>query len=468
MCKVVSPDVPMAVSKPPKGAMTRAEVKIAADPDSQLLLIIKDKVYNMTQWQDTHPGGHLTMRALSGRDATDSFAQNHAKYVYKMLPKFLHADLKDPKNGVDEATIAFRELTVKMEDAGLFQTDYSFYYMLGARLALLFASVLYGVLCSDNFYVHALSGCMMGIFWQQAAFVGHDLGHNGISHSRITDSRMGLLFANFFTGIGCGWWKRSHNVHHIVTNSIDYDPDIQHLPIFAVSTKFLERPIVSKFYNATMSLNKAAFVLVGVQHYLYYPVMALARINLYIQSLLHIYGIGAYSLKEQVYRRDLQALTLFGFGCWYSALVMALPTIASKVVFCMLSHNVAGILHVQITLSHFAMPVHEGVTYDNSENGFLWTQMAGSMDIDCPLWMDWFHGGLQFQVVHHLWPRIPRHNLRKVQGILKDFCKQYPHLEYHHYGFIKANKIMVAKLKETANTAKAFSELFSDSINMAG
>ena len=26
------------------------------------------------------------------------------------------------------------------------------------------------------------------------------------------------------------WWKHSHNVHHIITNHPEHDPDIQHLP----------------------------------------------------------------------------------------------------------------------------------------------------------------------------------------------------------------------------------------------
>jgi len=468
MCKVNNATVVQTPPPPPEGGMTRAEVKKASNPDSNLLLILEDKVYNMTHWQDDHPGGHLTIRALSGRDATDSFLQNHPTKVKKILPKFLYCNLKDPQKGVDEATLEFRKLTQKMEEAGMFQTDYTFYYKMFARLAVHFGLVLYLALAFENFYVHCAAGALLGLFWQQIAFVGHDLGHNGISHNIQTDSQMALILANFLTGIGMSWWKRSHNVHHIVTNSIDYDPDIQHLPVFAVNPRYLEGPVFSKFYNAYMSLNSAAHVLVGVQHFLYYPVMAFARINLYIQSILHLAGIGAYSLKEKVYRRDLQALMLIGFYGWYSALLMALPDSSSRWAFFLLSHNVAGILHVQITLSHFAMATHEGVTYDDSSNGFMATQMAGSMDIDCPLWMDWFHGGLHLQVVHHLWPRIPRHNLRKCQAMLKEFIKPYPHLKYYEYGFVEANGIMLSKLKETSKSAKSFSELFKDSINMAG
>ncbi|KAJ3343742.1 hypothetical protein HDU93_006654 [Gonapodya sp. JEL0774] len=38
-----------------------------------------------------------------------------------------------------------------------------------------------------------------------------------------------------------------------------------------------------------------------------------------------------------------------------------------------------------------------------------------TLDVECPEWMDWFHGGLQFQLEHHLFPRLARNKLRKVR-----------------------------------------------------
>jgi delta8-fatty-acid desaturase len=113
------------------------------------------------------------------------------------------------------------------------------------------------------------------------------------------------------------------------------------------------------------------------------------------------------------------------------------------------------------------MPVHTGVTYDDSSNGYLRTQLRGSMDIDCPVWLDWFHGGIQFQVVHHIWPRLPRHNLRRVKDMLIAFCKEHK-LEYKQVTFFEGNAMVIEKLKETSKSTKAFSEFFSDSMNLNG
>jgi len=80
----------------------------------------------------------------------------------------------------------------------------------------------------------------MGFYWQQLAFIGHDLGHSSVTGSFTKDNVIGLFFGNFAGGISIGWWKRSHNVHHIVCNSIEHDPDIQHLPALAVTSKIFE------------------------------------------------------------------------------------------------------------------------------------------------------------------------------------------------------------------------------------
>jgi delta8-fatty-acid desaturase len=448
--------------------LTRQEVRDLADPDELLLIVVGDHVLDCTTWQHHHPGGHLTIRALCGKDATDAFSAFHPDRVEKMLGKFHFAPLLQGGNEEpDPTTLAFRRLTEDLKASGIFETDYGFYYQKAAWLFFLLAAVVAGVLLSDELWVHALSGALLGLFWQQMAFIGHDLAHFSVTHDSNTDNAIGVFVGNFFCGISSGWWKRSHNVHHIVTNSLEYDPDIQHLPILAVNEEYLQRPIFSTFYNWMLPLDGATHFLVGIQHWFYYPLMAVARYNLYVQSLLHAFGLGPYSLSEKTWRRDLQFLALAGFWTWLTLLVMHLPTCDERVAFVLLSHAVAGILHIQITLGHFIMPAYSGVTYDDDKNGWLQTQLKTTMDLDCPPWMDWFHGGLQFQAVHHLWPRAPRHRLRQLAGIVEEFCKEHD-LEYHRMSFLRGNYVLLCKLREVASSTKSFSELFSDGMNWSG
>lgn len=49
-------------------------------------------------------------------------------------------------------------------------------------------------------------------------FTAHDAGHHAITHNPVVDSLIGMFIADFCCGLSIGWWKSSHNVHHLVTN----------------------------------------------------------------------------------------------------------------------------------------------------------------------------------------------------------------------------------------------------------
>jgi delta8-fatty-acid desaturase len=84
-------------------------------------------------------------------------------------------------------------------------------------------------------------------------------------------------------------------------------------------------------------------------------------------------------------------------------------------------------------------------------------QLRTTMDVDCPEWMDWFHGGLQFQTIHHLFPRMPKHNLRKASERVKLWCKSVG-ARYEIYGFVECNGRVVGRLEEVAKLARAMGE----------
>merc|ERR1712216_929565 len=94
--------------------------------------------------------------------------------------------------------------------------------------------------------------------------------------------------------------------------------------------------------------------------------------------------------------------------------------------------------------------------------------MGTTMDVDCPRWMDWFHGGLQFQVEHHIFPRVPRHHLREVKRRLMAWCLKEGQ-RYHSEHFLQANWSLVGHLKAQAEKAKRYGNVnFTDSFLWEG
>merc|ERR1719362_1708492 len=115
---------------------------------------------------------------------------------------------------------------------------------------------------------------------------------------------------------------------------------------------------------------------------------------------------------------------MVGFWSWMVLLLYQVEDTSTRLWIMFFAHGFCGLLHLQITLSHFSSPTHSGKTYSEAnEEHFIKQQLKTTTDWVCPKYFDWFHGGLQFQVAHHIFPRVPRHNLRKLTyDYLVPFC----------------------------------------------
>ena len=89
------------------------------------------------------------------------------------------------------------------------------------------------------------------------------------------------------------------------------------------------------------------------------------------------------------------------------------------------------------------------------------------MDIECYPWLDFIHGGLQFQIEHHLFPRLPRHRLRKAKVKIQELCKKH-NITYRSKTFLEANLEIIQKLRETAKKAQCISPIIWEGIHAIG
>eukprot|EP01060_Flectonema_neradi_P028112 TRINITY_DN3782_c1_g1_i1.p1 TRINITY_DN3782_c1_g1~~TRINITY_DN3782_c1_g1_i1.p1 ORF type:complete len:466 (+),score=82.72 TRINITY_DN3782_c1_g1_i1:41-1438(+) len=410
-------------------------------------VIIAGKVYNISGFNN-HPGGFDVLEQCAGKDVTDAFSVNHPETVVDQMTTYYLGDVEDAKE--PSAVIRdFHELDQEFKSSGLYKTEYSFYVKQMVWLSFLFSLVLIPfTIAEQNIYTITLSACALGIFWQQWAFIGHDIGHNAIFHDRAFGDYIGSLVVIVFFGVSGQWWKRNHNVHHIVTNSIQGDPDIQYLPLFAVDSRMI-KGFYSIYHKTRFVFDAAARYLVSMQHILYIPVMALARHNLYLQSW--IFALTGRGVRN----RAVEVACLLVYALWLAELTLRVEE-GFGLYWWFLSHAVCGILHVQITLSHFSMECFEnaaGTIHRSADDDFVKHQLATSLDVDCSTWMDWFHGGLQYQVVHHLWPQIPRHNTRLVRDkFLIPLCEKHG-LTYNSLPFFEAIAKTLTHMKQQANVA---------------
>jgi delta8-fatty-acid desaturase len=100
------------------------------------------------------------------------------------------------------------------------------------------------------------------------------------------------------------------------------------------------------------------------------------------------------------------------------------------------------------------------------------------MDISCPNYLDFLHGGLNFQTPHHLFPRIPRFQFRRVALEVEKWVEQENSqisfdenlkrkvwrgkvvlgenegLVYKKMSFVEGNKSVLGVLKDVADQAR--------------
>lgn len=418
-----------------------------------LWISIQGKVYNVSDWVKDHPGGDTALINLSGQDATDAFIAFHPGTAWQHLDKlFTGLYLKDFEPS--EVSKDYRKLASEFSKLGLFEKKgHTVIYSL-AFVTLLFATVISCVLWSKSLWTHIFGGCLLGLVWIQVAYLGHDSGHYVMMSNKKYNRIAQILTGNCLTGISIAWWKWTHNAHHIACNSLDHDPDLQHLPVFAVSTA-LFRNITSRFYGRELTFDSVAKLFVSHQHYSFYPVMIVGRINLFIQTFLLLFS------KRKVPDRALNILGILVFWTWFPLLVSCLPGWTDRFLFILASFTVTSVQHIQFCLNHFSANVYVG-----RPMGTDWfeKQTMGTIDISCSTWMDWFHGGLQFQLEHHLFPRLPRCNLRKVSPLVKDLCKKH-NLPYQSLSFFEANVSTIKTLRDAAMQARG---LLWEAVNTHG
>ncbi|KAF9822108.1 hypothetical protein IEO21_00102 [Rhodonia placenta] len=333
---------------------------------------------------------------------------------------------------------AYKVLHQRVVDAGLYKTRFLTGYgpeFVRYSLLAICSAVAYS---KGWLFVSALS---LGLLWQQLTFFAHDLGHLGVTHDWVKDRLIAIFVADFIGGLSIGWWVN-------VSNSYSSDPDIQHLPFFAISPVFL-KSLWSSYYKRVMVFDAFARVFLPFQHKLFYVVLSLARFNLYVQSYSYL-AKTAFEPRRAVGGRwwwwaEIGSLGLF--FCWYLSILKGCGTWGNILMYLLVSHIAASPVH--IVLSHFSRSTEDlGVT-----ESFFARQLRTTVDVICSPSIEFIHGGLHLQVTHHMFPRLPRHNLRDASLIVKEFAKEQE-LEYAEFGFVEGNGDVRSVLKQVADQVK--------------
>ncbi len=300
---------------------------------------------------------------------------------------------------VDPSTASFRALALQVRAMGLLDRR-SGYYRLKITLtifAFLAGWVLFVIV--GNSWTTLAVAALAGITFTQLGFIGHDAGHNQVFGTRRRNRLLGLTVGNVLIGLSFGWWVHKHNAHHAHPNEMGRDPDIgQGVPLASPVPGNGRRPLASR--------------LARWQAPLFFPLMLLRS------GGMHVLGI-----KRLLSRRDrasaVEASLIALHAALYLSVVLLVLSPLKALAFIAVQQAIFSLyLGISFAPNHKGMPIIETAT----ATSFARRQVVTARNITGGRFTDFMLGGLNYQIEHHLFPTMPRPNLRRVQGLVRDFC----------------------------------------------
>jgi len=206
-------------------------------------------------------------------------------------------------------------------------------------------------------------------------------------------------------GLSYGWWMSKHTRHHSGPNQEGRDPDIA--------------PGVVAFTPAVATAKRGlAAWAVRYQGWWFFPLLLAEGVNLHVASVRAVLDRRRPAPRHRWVDVTFLAVRLAGYPA---------------VLFTVLSPGkAAAFLGVQLALFGLLLggafaPNHTGmpIVAATDRVDFVHRQVVMSRNITGGAAVDFFMGGLNRQIEHHLFPSMPRPHLRLAQPHVRDFCTRH-------------------------------------------
>jgi fatty acid desaturase len=249
-----------------------------------------------------------------------------------------------------------------------------------------------------------IPAALLGVASTQLGFVGHDGGHQQIAATKAGNTAVGLIAGNLLTGLSIGWWVDKHNRHHANPNREDHDPDIS------------EGVLAFTASAAANRRGRLAKAITRNQAFLFFPLLLLEGLNLHVASVTHLLGKSSGRLR----RTEIALLTLHGIG-YLGGVFVLLPPLQA-LAFMAVHQAVFGFyMGCSFAPNHKGMPIIPAA----EKLDFLRRQVLTSRNVRGGWFVDQLLGGLNYQIEHHLFPNMPRGNLRRAQRLVREYCADH-------------------------------------------
>ncbi|XP_054827082.1 acyl-CoA (8-3)-desaturase-like [Eublepharis macularius] len=400
-------------------------------------LVINRKVYDISNFYRQHPGGSRVISHFAGQDATDAFTAFHKnealvkRYLNSLVIGELAPDQPCCEPSKNELLLKdFRALYVTVKKMGLMNSSYLFFTLMFLHIVLLdFAAGIIIIYFGTSWVPFLFSMMIFATAQVQYGWFQHDLGHISVFQNAKWNRWFHMLVMGLLQGGPASWWNHMHNQHHAKPNCYRKDPDLNMHPHLFSLGKTLSRELGKM---------KKKFLPYNHQHK-YFSVVAPGAIVPFFQ-LITFYFI--YTRKKW-----LEFVFMLIFYIRISLTYIPLMGFKSFMAYYWLARFLQACWFIWVTqMNHIPM----NIDYDKNLD-WVSAQLAATCNVKQSWFNDWFTGHLNFQIEHHLFPMMPRHNYWKVAPLVKSLCAKHD-LDYQCKSLLTAFADILSCLKDSGDT----------------
>jgi len=380
-------------------------------------LVIKGKVYDVSQWVSRHPGGDLIMQG-AGREATPFFVPYHPSKVSKMLNKYEIGSVKN-YNPFYTWNSEFYDVLKRRVETYLSENKVD-----NDHFLMYFKTFMILLFWCISFYYSMVQGFILGAICYGFfnAQIGISIAHDG-NHGSYSKNKTINFLAAFMTDImGGSWiiWTMQHNIgHHPHANrqgdyeeEHDFDPDSRSgFPLVRLSPHFvkLNHHQYQQYYIWLL------FPFVGAK-WMYGDFKYFIK-NKY--QTMQFWNFSSMNFKVQILTKVLFFLHSFILPVYLHGIVQGI--ILSSILFAVNSYVFCLLFAVNHLTDESIFPSNSDVEKDWAK---LQVMTSTNFSPNSLLTL-WISGGLNYQIEHHLFPYLGHLHLPKISAIVKQTCKQY-------------------------------------------
>lgn len=357
---------------------------------------ISGRIYDVGKFAERHPGGKEVLLSYDNLDATHVFREFHngprAVKILNTLPSTADTAEITEDVAIEED---FAALHYELEAEGRFTPSLSYYSL---KIWELYLLLYISIITLDAGYWH-ISTIVTGLFFQQAGWLSHDFAHTQVVTGKYRSYFLYILGC-LFQGFTATWWIPKHMMHHARPNAIDertgnaLDSDIDTAPFLYWTSRLL--PSTARNYSR-------------VQGYILWLVLPFSKFAWDYSSF-----VATWKKKQWT---EIYLVVL------HHVLCLAIPALFTRhwLAFYIMSRLWAGFF-----IGWVFIMSHNGMEYYERPNlHFYESQVRTTRNVSLNPFVTWFTGGLNYQIEHHLFPRMPRHHLPHVASRVRAICEKH-------------------------------------------